>query len=146
MAQTFFSGAIGSAQVVTTGTNTQTLCINGWEVNPDAAEHRTDNTCDGGYSSRITGIHNCTFTITLPFDSTSNPLDSPPNLKYGQQINGVKLFLNGTASAFWSFPTARVTATPMASRVGDLTTITINGANNGTFSAPAGTFSASLGI
>lgn len=147
MARDYFSGALGSAQSVSGTNSAVTHAIDGWEVNPDAAEHRSDNTGDAGYSNRITGIHNCTFTITLSFDASSNPLDQPVNFKSGQDLNAVKLFLNGTSGAFWLFPTARVLATPMASRVGDgPTKITVNLGNKGTFSTPTGTFSASLGI
>jgi hypothetical protein len=137
----FFTGISGFAYV---GTASSRVNVTGWEVSPEAAEHRTDDTASNGYATRILGIRNCTFSMTCNFDAANNYLESPESLGIGQTVNQVKLYLNGTAGTFWSFPTARVISTPMSSRVGDVTTVTINCANDGTFTAPTGTFTASF--
>lgn len=138
------TGKTGSC-TITSGTNPATvLNITGWSVDPKATEHRTDNTGGSGFSDRITGIRDCTFTIEANYDAAANLFDDSPGIREGSTITTVKLYLQGTNNAYWSFPSAKVLGIPMTSKVDDLTKYTINCANKGTFSAPTGTFTASL--
>jgi hypothetical protein len=136
------TGKTGLATVAQ-GTNTHTLNITGWSVTPNAMEHRTDNTGGNGYSDRVTSILDCKFTINANIDSQDNLFDTP-TIVAGANLIGLKLYLQGTNSGFFSIPLAKVTETPIESKVDDLTKWTITGANKGTFSYPTGTFTASV--
>jgi hypothetical protein len=137
------TGKTGCA-VIGNGTNTATLNITGWSVDPNAMEHRTDNTGGNGFSDRVTSIRDCKFTITANYDAVANIFDGPPAVREGTTLSGVKLYLQGTNGAYWDFPVAKVLGIPMESKVDDLTKYTLNCANKGTFTAPSGTMTASV--
>lgn len=137
------TGKTGLATLLS-GTNTHTLNITGWSVDPTALEHRTDNTGGSGYSDRVTSILDCKFTINANIDAGDNLFDSPPAIIAGATLSTVKLYYQGTNSGYFSFPSAKVLGVPVESKVDDLTKWTINCANKGTFSYPTGTFTASV--
>ena len=129
---------------VANGTTTTTLNVTGWSVSPSAMEHRTDNTGGSGFSDRISSIIDCKFTVEANYDSVANVFVGPPVITAGATLTDVKLYMQGTNSGYFYFPSAKVLEVPLASKVDDLTKYTINGANKGTFSYPTGTFTASL--
>ena len=114
----------------------------GWTVDPQAAESRTDNTSDNGYSNRIVNMKDCKFTLEFDWDVSENLMSATPNLAIGTVLTNVKLFLDeaGSSTCYWSFPSAIVLSTPMQSKVGDTIKWTVNCANKGAFSPPSGTF------
>lgn len=128
------------------GTTTPVIyCGKGWSIDPTAAEHRTDNTCDNGFSSRITGILDCTFSISQDWDADNNPMDDPPGLYAGAVLADVNLILDSAATTppKWFFTEAVVLGTPMTNMVDALCHVDFNCANNGPFTRPTGSFTPS---
>src|SRR4051812_27209223 len=103
----------------------------GWTVEDSPTELRTDNTADAGFSNRIIGSKDATFTIETNWDATANPLDTPYNFYPGAVLTNLKLFLNGTSSPFWLFPSAIVLSVSNPAKVNEKVSVTVKGANKG---------------
>lgn len=122
--------------------NTNTVIVaREWNVDMDADEIDTTNFEGGGFTDRITGNKDCTFTITAHFDSSTNPLDVV-GFQPGDNITNVRLYLNSTTSPYWSFPSAKClkVSLPMKAKDTEGAILTWTFKNKGTFTAPTGNF------
>ncbi len=134
----FFSGK--SASFGLNGTNY--VGNDGWEAEDAPQELRTDNTADAGYSNRIIGTKDLVITLTMNWDASADPFDTPINLYAGAVLTNAKFYLNGTSSPFYLMPSALVLSSPVSAKVGDKVSVTVKIANKGTFTRPTGNFTA----
>jgi hypothetical protein len=138
---------IGSPTPTPTPTPTPApfYCGKGWSIDPTVEELRTDNTCDNGFTDRIGGPSNATFTIEQDWDASFNPMDDPPGLRPGVVLTDLKLHFDSlaTEAPLWVFPKAIILGSPMSVMVDTIAHITFNGANKGPFGYPVGTFTPS---
>src|SRR4051812_18417969 len=100
----FFNGK--SASFGLNGTNY--LGNDGWSIEANPGELRTDNTADAGYSNRIPNTYDLAVTLEMNWDASRNPLDGPLGLYEGATLTNAKFYLNGTSSPFWLLPSAMV--------------------------------------
>lgn len=107
-----------------------------WTVNPKGDALDITNFEGGGFADWIGGIIEAEFTIEAQWDSASDPFAAAPNVTVTTILSTIKLYTNGLASAFWSFPSALVTDTPMTADVRQTEDISCTCKAKGTFVYP----------
>lgn len=109
-----------------------------WNVNPKADLIDTSNSESGGAAEYTAGFVYCDVSISGPFDAAQNPYDAPVGFQAGETISNVKLYLNGLAGPFWSFPTLKVESAPNKADVKQALMIDISGKAHGEWVYPTG--------
>lgn len=130
------SGFTGAATI-----NGTEVPITAWTVNADIRFATTDNSLSGGFELvEASGGKRATFTINVDYDFDASPFGAPTSIVIGTTLTNVKLFLRGTAGAFFLFPSAVVTGTPMTvDHSGtNMISVQVAGRSNGTWSYPGG--------
>src|ERR1041385_2413133 len=113
--QDFFNGKGASF-----GINGQNYVGNeGWSIDDNPSELRTDNTAGGGFSDRIIGNHDLVATMEMCWDASANPLEAPYGFAPGTILTNLKLYLNGTASPYYLLPKAIVLTSPVTAKVNE---------------------------
>jgi hypothetical protein len=116
--------------------NTYILTAKLWTVTPKCDKLDVTNFEGAGFGQYITGILDADVSIDGDWDSANDPFSNPPAIVVGQIMSGVKLYTNGLASAFWSFPLLVITETPQKADVRGSISITITGSASGSFVYP----------
>jgi hypothetical protein len=129
----FHSGFTGTATI-----NGTEVPLKGWSVDPVAEVYRTRNSMTAGYSAKETTYQDATFSLRIDYDFDGSIFASPLSIVQGDTITNVKLILRGGTggTAFWLFPSAIVTGTPMALETEGGIDLTINCEADGAFTAP----------
>jgi hypothetical protein len=132
------SGKDGAATLAS-GTNTISLPITGWSVDPTTEIVRFRNSKTGNYSVKEGTFLDCTFSITIDHDFDENPFASPVSLAPGLLLTDVNLFLNGgtNGTSFWDFPEAITVGTPQTLEIEGKIVTTINAEASGAWNPPA---------
>jgi hypothetical protein len=137
--QAFFSGKGASYGLA----GTDYKGNDGWQVDDNPTELRTDNTAGQGCSDRIIGSKDCVVTLEQNFDASANPFDTPYGFKTGTLLTNLKLYLNGPGTPFWLLPSAIVLSNSNVAKTNQKVTVTTKIGNKGTFTYPTGTWTPS---
>ena len=116
--------------------NSVTVTAKKWTVTPTADALDITNFEGNGYADWIAGIYQADFTVEGDWDSANDQFATPPNFTIGAVIVNVKLFTNSLASAFWNFPVALITETPMTAAVRESITFVMTCKAKGSFVYP----------
>lgn len=126
---TFHAGNQGTATV-----NGVELSVTDWSVNPAVELARFRNSKTAGFTRKEKTWSDATFSITVDFDFDLNPFATLP---LGTTVTNVRLYIRGTSSQFWSFPSAVVVSTPQSVNVDGKIQTSFSLENDGSFVAPA---------
>lgn len=107
-----------------------------WTVTPTADMLDITNFEGNGFADWIAGIYQADFTVEGDWDSANDQFANPFSFVIGTIVTGVKLYTNTIASAFWSFPTAIISETPMTAAVRETITFVITMKAKGSFTYP----------
>ncbi len=114
-----------------------------WSAEPQVNDLITTNfesvgNDDHTYEEGITdGVRACPITIEMFWDKGQDPHADPPNLKAGETIGPVELFLAKTGVQPFSCEQVRVLSTPIVVDLDDKVMITIQGRTNGQYTYPS---------
>jgi len=114
MSQQFYSGVGGTASV---GNPPLELPITDWDVRPSAQTTRFRNSKSGPFDIVEANWLSATVTISIEYDFSSSPFQSPAAIQVGSQLTNVKLYLHQSSPGqldgpAWTFASLVVTATP----------------------------------
>lgn len=134
-----FSAKNAAVRIVTASL-TVVITAKKWTVNMKTDKLDTTNFEGGGYSENIPGIYSADFTIEVD-ENTTNYLTGVSDVVPGLHTytTGLKLFMNGTSSPFWNFPSYLIESFAHNSDVRTTMGATITGCNHGQFYTPVGT-------
>lgn len=119
-----------------------TLTAKQWTVSPEAEELDITNFEGSGFYECIAGIKKCNVTIELDDNGAANLFDGGGGgVTAGATLSTVKLYLSGTSSPFWLFPSLYVKNPQMKADVKAAMTDTIQAVGTGTFTYPTGNVS-----
>ncbi len=108
-----------------------------WTVTPKADKNDSSNFEGGGFGEKQAGLREVTVTIELDDNATTSYFDANV-IGAGNNIASVKLYLNGNAGPYWSFPFLFVESPSMQADVRQNMGLTINAESNGPFAYPTG--------
>ena len=94
MSQLFHSGVSGAASV---GTPPIELPITDWQVHPEAKLNRFRNSKSGPSDIVEAAWLNATVTLTIDYDFSANPFQSPALIQAGARLTNVMLYLHQSA-------------------------------------------------
>lgn len=113
-----------------------------WTVSPESEELDTTNFEGIGFYECIGGTKKCNVTIELDDNGAANIFDGGGGgLTAGATLSTVKLYLNGTSSPFWLFPSLFIKSPSMDADVKSQMRDTIQAVGTGTFTYPTGNVS-----
>ncbi len=110
-----------------------------WEVTDETNFDDTTNFEGSGFGEQVACIKRARIRINGWWDAGANPFDNPPNIKSGNRLATVKLYLGGVnSSVFWSFPFVDVVSSVHGGRVDQKINLTLELMSFGPFTAPTG--------
>jgi hypothetical protein len=140
MSQQFYSGVGGTASV---GNPPLELPITDWQVNPSAQTTRFRNSKSGPFDIVESNWLSATVTISIEYDFSNSPFQSPAAIQVGSRLTNVKLFLHQSSPGqldgpAWTFGSLVVTATPQSlPMTGRNITTRLTCASDGPFTYPS---------
>lgn len=120
--------------------NGNTLIAKKWEVNNKADKLDVSNFEGGGFKEYIGGMVDCDVSIEFDWYGTAggNPFDAPLSILPSTALTNVRLYVNGTAGPFWSFPSFFVESVTNTADTKQQMTLRVTGSSTGTFTDPTG--------
>ena len=114
--------------------NAVEVCVTGFSINTTVAETDSSTTCDGGFTTSITGQKNATWSFDVFYDDAAQESAGVLSAVEEGDTVSLEMFANNADIAPWfDAPTARITAIAGTSSVGGAITISYSGNSNGEY-------------
>ena len=111
--------------------NGTTVNATSWAVQSQSDWQDVTNFETQGYAEGVFGIRSASVQLELYWNNAQNPFDNPPNLKDGQILDSVLLYINVTDIKFYSFTKLAIVSCSLQTPVRGVVTYSIQAASDG---------------
>ncbi len=128
----YFTGKTG--EIDASGT---TVNVTGWTADTATKLEETTHSGSAGFDTFVFGTRGCTGTMELNWDAAANPTTNPPNLKDGQTIANLHLYLEA-GQGFLDVDNAMIGSVSYGVPVDGVATFSCSFTATGAFTEPIG--------
>lgn len=113
--------------------NAAEVCVTGFSINTNIAETDSSTTCDGGFTTTISGQRSATWSFDVFYDDVAQEASGVLSAVEEGDIVSLEMFAENTGTVWFDAPTARITSITGTASVGGAITVSYSGNANGEF-------------